>query len=151
MKQVKETGAISNEGFEMLASTLPTIRCIFRYYLHEINLYLAVYEPLYTFERAGFTEQEAAAWKNSHFDPRTAGYWKAYNFKPEQALDWFSMNISDPSAAFVWMTHGFNPEEAIAWISLGALPKLAKDLIKAGQTPESVYKNLTKFAEKNAA
>jgi hypothetical protein len=151
LKEVKTFGAISEEAFQDLFTTLPAMRGLFRSYLNDINIYLAVYQPKYTFELAGISEKEADDWRNVNFSAQEAGYWKAYNFKAADAAEWYSYNITEPSAAFVWRHNNFTPEDALAWISLGVLPKFALELLAQGQTPALVHQRLEKIAQKKVA
>lgn len=58
-------------------------------------------------------------WDKARFTQKEAAYWKLYNFAPQQAKKWHKADFSDPEIAHKWIKKGFAPEAAKEWRAAG--------------------------------
>lgn len=151
LREMKETNTLSEASMKELKESIKVLKCIFRSYVQDLNYFMAIYDAKYTFERAEFSEQEAQAWQAADFDPNTASYWRAYDFKPQEAAEWMQVGVYESCNAYIWKEFKFTPESATPWLNLNANPDEACRLTLAGKTPDWVYNEMMKAAEKSAA
>ena len=107
----------------------------FRANIHDINQFLSIKEPDFTFEHTDFSSEEATEWKKAGFGAIEAGYWDAYGMNIEEALIWNEVGFEEPVLASEWRTAQFPPEHAAMWVQFNFTPLLAIQWLNAGYAP----------------
>ncbi len=114
---------------ELYFRTVP-LPAVFRSHIHDITIMLSQFTGGLSFERAGFSDQEAVVWRESQVDVANAGYWRAFFFSVQEALAWSSARFTEPALAFEWRRYRFSPEEATQWNDKN-IPPLRASIWKA--------------------
>lgn len=140
----KQPAKWSQEFFNALYDQSLFLPSIYRTYVHDISQLVAQFEGGFSYQSAGFSAGEIAAWSNSGFGAVPAGYWRAYDFIPEQAVEWQRYNITDPAMAADWRKHGFSATSALPWFQRGFYPSTAREWANANHDPERAAQFLEK-------
>jgi hypothetical protein len=131
------TGAVYEvELCERLRAEAKLIPSYFLSTVHDINILTNVFSKEFTFEKAEFSQDEAAPWVSKQIPAVAAGYWRAYGFSPDEFLMWSSIGIPAAPVAAGWRRARFAPQDAIEWIREGVSPAFAEPWRAAGFEPQ---------------
>jgi hypothetical protein len=109
---------------------------IFRTQAHDIDQLVARFDGEFTFDRAGFTVNEALEWQTAGYAPYQAGYWRAHYMNAKEAQAWEGVGITNPQEAFHWKVRGFDSAAAKTWMDAGyATPEQALAKQRSGGNP----------------
>jgi hypothetical protein len=132
----KSSGSPEPEFLEGLFMATRPLPYVFRTHIHDIRQLLGRFKGGFSYEQAGFEDNQAYEWSINGLDPVTAGYWDSYEISPETAGSWIRVGISDPQIAWEWESYNFLPENALKWIEAGCPVVIAEKWERAGYSPQ---------------
>lgn len=110
------------------------------------------------------TPEDLSDWLKAGFRRTDALGWRRWNFDLLKALTWQRAGVRDPLAAAQWSAAGVTPatvqdwvaanirsSEAVRWNEFGFDLAGAREAVKKGQTPESVFQQRSATAASGAA
>lgn len=101
--------------------------------LHDLNALYHCFQPELTYSMFGFSETEAAAWRDGGFYPEVASLWRASGHNnAAEAVEWVRAGWNHPSLCSNWVDLRFTPAEALEWKELGIEPEMAREWRRAG-------------------
>lgn len=101
--------------------------------LHDLNTLYHCFQSELTYSMFGFSEAEAAAWKDVGFYPEAASLWRASGHSsPLEAVEWVRGGWNHPASCSHWVDLRFAPAEALEWKGLGIEPEMAREWRRAG-------------------
>ncbi|MCO6429341.1 MAG: hypothetical protein J5J00_00645 [Deltaproteobacteria bacterium] len=135
LKELRQRATIGPEYDARLHSATYLLPGYLRMNVNDINSFLAVFEPEFTYEMADISRVEAQRWQEAGFAPKLSGYWNAFRFAPSEALQWLNAGFNDVVISARWRTAGVSPEAALRWIECGIDPETSAVWHKAGYEP----------------